>query len=177
VSRPLLAVALVACGGAEARPPAAPAPAPAAAAPVAAAAPARPADPLADDLRFCLDETNRYRASVGRPPLVRSAALDAYAAAGARADSRSRRPHQHFSTVALPQPYRELGENIIPWWRLEPGTSVRDILQRGLAGMWAEGPGGGHYENLVGPYTEMGCAILVDRGEVTVVQDFLRSPG
>jgi hypothetical protein len=40
--------------------------------------------------------------------------------------------------------------------------------------MWAEGPGGGHYDNMASSrYTRLGCGIYVSPGEaVWVVQDF-----
>ena len=50
--------------------------------------------------------------------------------------------------------------------------SVRAIVRQGLSQMWAEGPGGSHYENMKGAYTEMGCGIFISNGEVTVSQDF-----
>jgi hypothetical protein len=37
---------------------------------------------------------------------------------------------------------------------------------------WAEGPGGGHYDNMIHGHTEMACGIAVINGEVTVTQDF-----
>ena len=50
--------------------------------------------------------------------------------------------------------------------------SVHKLLVQGLANMWAEGPGGGHYENMRGPYTELGCGVFVNGVEITIVQDF-----
>jgi hypothetical protein len=38
--------------------------------------------------------------------------------------------------------------------------------------MWAEGRGGGHHENMRGPYSEIGCGVFVNGNEVTVVQAF-----
>jgi hypothetical protein len=46
------------------------------------------------------------------------------------------------------------------------------VIQQGLAMMWAEGPGGGHYENMRGSYTQLGCGVFVNGNEITVVQDF-----
>ncbi len=167
----LAVLLLVACG---ATAPAAPPPSPARER-RAAAAPKSESKPD-DDLVFCVDETNRYRKKAGKPALRRSAQLEAFAAEGAAADARSRRPHGHFSSVAYPHAYREMGENVIPWWPLKQYGSVREIIRVGLSGMWAEGPGGGHYENLVGNFTEVGCGIHIANGEVTVTQDFLRPP-
>jgi hypothetical protein len=39
--------------------------------------------------------------------------------------------------------------------------------------LWAEGPSGGHYQNIVGPYTQVGCGIYILNGsEVHVTTDF-----
>jgi len=129
-----------------------------------------------DDLGFCVDEINRYRARAKAPALQRSTELEAFAAEGAKADSAARRAHHHFSRVAYPHPYREMGENEIPWWPVAKEGGVAEVIRAGLAGMWGEGPGGGHYENLVGRFTHVGCGIHIAGDEVTVVMDFLRPP-
>jgi hypothetical protein len=49
---------------------------------------------------------------------------------------------------------------------------VRTIVQQGLAQEWAEGPGGSHYENMRGNFSEVACGISINNGEVTVTQDF-----
>ena len=138
---------------------------------VAAAAPAKK-----DDLELCVEEINRYRGRAKKPALVRSAELEEFAAAGAKADGAARQAHRHFSRVAYPHPYREMGENEIPWWPLAQYGGVAEVIRAGLAGMWGEGPGGGHYENLVGKFTYVGCGIHVAGDEITVVMDFLRPP-
>jgi len=122
---------------------------------------------LAAELAFCRDEINRYRASVSRPLLARSQALEAFAARGAEIDGVARIAHHHFTmtngggTAAA--------ETEILWWR---GAAVRTIIQQGLAQMWQAGVQGAHYRVLVGPYTEVGCGLFIADGEVTVVQDF-----
>ena len=63
-------------------------------------------------------------------------------------------------------------ENEIPRWPLDYAGSVTATIKKGIADMWAEGPGGGHYENMKGDYTELGCGIYVDGSSVTVVQDY-----
>jgi len=143
---------------------------------VAACAAGRPAAPApapaaqGSDVTFCVDEINRYRKRAGRRPLRRSAELERYAAAGAKHDVRVRRAHDHFARVPMPGPLSAAAENEIPWWPLQ-GT-VRDVIRAGIASMWNEGRGGGHYENLVGHFDEVGCGLHVGRGEVTIVQDF-----
>ena len=120
---------------------------------------------------FCVDETNRYRAMVGRPPLARSAELEAFADQGAEMASASRRAHGHF--IATSGGGIASAENEVPWWDGGP-NDVRSVVEMGLALMWSEGPGGGHYDNIVGNHTSVGCGIYAGNGTVTVTQDFGR---
>jgi len=135
----------------------------------AAASAGPPADsPYERELQFCVDRTNEYRASVHLPALSRSADLERYADAAARHDGKAHKPHQYFKKtrgggIAL-------AENAIPWWSLSDVGSVQDVVDRGLAMMWAEGKGGGHYRNLTGHYRMVGCGVFVNGDEVTVVQ-------
>ena len=126
--------------------------------------------PYESELQFCVDQTNEYRASLHLAALKRSEALEAYASKSARVDAKSRVPHQYFEKtegggIAM-------AETLIPWWPLSRYGSVREIVRRGLAGMWAEGRGGGHYDIIVGKYAEVGCGIYSDGTNATVVQAF-----
>jgi len=128
------------------------------------------AGPYESELHFCVDQTNEYRASLHLPALKRSEALETYAVTSARVDARSRVPHHYFEKtdgggIAM-------AETLIPWWHLSGYGSVREIVRRGLARMWAEGRGGGHYDIIVGRYAELGCGIYSDGTNVTVVQAF-----
>jgi uncharacterized protein YkwD len=118
---------------------------------------------------FCVDETNRYRAMVGKPPITRSDALEAYADVGAQQDGTTGNAHGHFS--ATNGGGISFAENEIPRW---PGGAgdVRQVITEGLALMWSEGPGGGHYENMIGNHAKLGCGVYVGGGAITVVQDF-----
>ena len=115
---------------------------------------------------FCVTETNRYRATLGLKPLTRSSTLEAYAAVGAREDGLSGQHHQHFRRTSGGGV--AVAEN--EFW----GTNLalHTLMVRSLADMWAEGPGGGHYENMRGPYTQLGCGVFVNGVDITVVQDF-----
>ena len=160
------AVVFTGCGGdAPAGPPLPPSPSP----PVArAAAPLPPPEPGAADR--CVELINEYRAGGGLPPLQQSAVLEHYAAEAAIHDGTSRRAHQYFSMT------RGAGvataENEIPWWPIGGTGGVDKVLDEALKAMWGEGPGGGHYENLAGPYEQAGCGIFVNEGHVTIVQAF-----
>lgn len=125
-----------------------------------------PAD-FAAELALCVDETNRYRASVGRPPLARSDDLASFAAEAARQDAQKHEAHYYFKLTNGHGIAR--AENEILWWR---GFPIREVVQQGIAQMWRSGPSGEHYDIMVGPYTKLGCGIYVNAGEVTVAQDF-----
>ena len=121
----------------------------------------------AAELALCADETNRYRASVGLRPLVRSAALEDFAARAASVDGVAHIAHNHFAMTNGAGV--SSAETEILWWR---GFSVRAVIQRGLAQMWQVGPGGEHYDIIAGSFSEIGCGIAVNGSEVTVTQDF-----
>jgi hypothetical protein len=120
----------------------------------------------------CITETNRYRAQVGRAPVAHSQALEDYADEGAMVDFSSS-PHNHFSTtqgggIAF-------AENECPQqgnWRLPAGGDMSALVGQCIAAFFSEGPGGGHYENMMGPYAKLGCGIYQQDTRVTIVQDF-----
>lgn len=122
------------------------------------------------DLVFCVDETNRYRSLRGRPALTRSSTLEAYAAEGAQEDGQAHAGHRHFQRtqgggIAF-------AENELPWWPTAQFQNVRAVMASGIAGFYGEGPGGGHYDNMMGGYTQVGCGVYIANGEITVVQNF-----
>lgn len=126
------------------------------------------------DLEFCVAETNRLRATVGRPAVARSAALEAYAAVGARDDTNNMDAHGHFGDtngggIAF-------AENTCPaWLGWNVQGTVRDTVAACLDAFWDEGPGGGHYDNMVGNHGTLGCGIyLTPSGGITIMQDFGR---
>ena len=124
--------------------------------------------PAADDHQYCVDVVNRYRAMIGRAPLERATELEAFADEGAEEDTRTGWPHGHFSSNTGSGAW---AENEIPSWPGDEG-SVRDVIDEGTEMMWNEGPGGGHYENIIGDFTGVACGIYFGGGVVTIVQDF-----
>jgi hypothetical protein len=135
--------------------------------------PEDPADPddLETQLQHCVDVINDHRARHGLGPLSRSAELEDCAMEGARSDAASGMPHDHFSRtggcgVAF-------AENEIPGWDVGMSGSVLAVIEEGTQMMMDEGPGGGHYENIVGARNAVGCGVFVtSSGSVWVVQDF-----
>jgi hypothetical protein len=82
------------------------------------------------ELIFCIAETNRLRASVGRSPLARSAELEAYAASAARVDGLARTPHQ-YSQATNHGNGLSLAENELLYWNLSHYKTVRNIVAQG----------------------------------------------
>lgn len=125
-----------------------------------------------DDLLFCLQLINGYRASINVPPLARDPRLEAFALEAARIDSESHLPHGHW--IATSGGDVSYAENEIPLWPLSRYGSVQRIIEIGTEAMWGEGPGGGHYENIAGDYwTHAGCGIWITSDQrVTVTQEF-----
>ena len=128
-------------------------------------------------LAFCVSETNRYRAMNSKPALAENAALEAYAAVGAMDDFNTS-PHHHFSTTqggGIAQ-----AENECPQqgnWQLPPGGDMKALVGQCVAAFYSEGPGSdynthGHYINMMGPYSKLGCGIYQSGSKVTIVQDY-----
>jgi uncharacterized protein YkwD len=161
VKRLLLACALASsCGSAS----------PAIPSPPAASASIAETTFSAADLAFCVADINRYRALANRPALAASAALDAYAAAGAQADAVAGSAHSHFIAG------RGGGIAAAESELLTSPRSLYPTLQGAIASLdsiaWSEGPAGGHYQNLIGAYTQVGCGAYATANAVTIVQDF-----
>ena len=123
------------------------------------------------EVSLCVEQTNRYRASIGRASLKRSDALETYATAAARTDGLAHVAHKHARQTNLGNGTSR-AENAILWWSLRSYDTVERVVKLGLADMWKQGEGGTHYRNLAGNYTEVGCGIFVNGDEVTVVQAF-----
>ena len=120
---------------------------------------------------FCVTETNRYRTDNGRAPVARSTELEQFADTGAMIDF-SGSPHDHFKQtngggIAF-------AENECPHWGLaaQGGGDMNTLVAACIAAFVSEGPGGGHYENLMGNYAKLGCGIFQSGGDVTLVQDY-----
>jgi hypothetical protein len=123
------------------------------------------------DTAFCVAEINRLRASVGQSPLARTERLESFATEAARVDTEAGVPHTHFRQTNGGNGIA-MAENTIPWWKVKSHGSVRNVIRDGLAQMWSQGPGGAHYDNMSGGYSEVGCGVFVSDGEVTISQDF-----
>ena len=130
-----------------------------------------PVGVTAADLQFCVDSINQLRARVGKPALAHSSTLDAYGQKSATNDGQSGLAHEYYRSnngggVSL-------AENEVIAWSLTEFHSVQGVITASDDDLfWAEGPGGGHYQNIVGPYTQAGCGVYVNGQAVTVTTEF-----
>ena len=140
-----------------------------------ATAPSSTSDPgnpaFSAEAGLCVEQTNRYRATIGRAALQRSEVLEAYATAAARNDGLAHVAHQYAKQTNLGNGTSR-AENALLWWSLRYYGSVQQVIKLGVADMRKQGDGCVHYRNLVGNYSELGCCIFVNGDEVTVVQAF-----
>ena len=111
----------------------------------------------------CVDHINQLRATLGRPKYTRWTANETCTDGQANADGASGTAHSAFGQC------NESGQCECPGW-----GSVADIVPGCLDAMWAEGPGGGHYEIMASAqYTMVSCGFAVAAdGSVWGTQDY-----
>lgn len=127
-----------------------------------------PSDPYGDARIRCVDRTNALRATKGLGPIPRLAKAEPCVDGQAKADSESGKPHSAFNACLDQVKWKAAAQNECPGY-----GSVEDTLTKCLDMMWAEGPGGGHYDAMVGGSTHTACGIYTTpAGKVWLVEDF-----
>ena len=122
--------------------------------------------------KLCLDTINTLRAKVGKPKVAWSKSLEAFADQGTRYDSERNQAHAHFGAFSK-QADPSDAENAVPGWPIKQYKNVAAVVAQGAKMMWDEGPGGGHYDNIIGDHTAVGCGIyMTPAGGVWVIHDF-----
>ncbi len=131
-----------------------------------------------------LDVINMYRAMMSLPPYVLDQQLSAFALAGSQELSMDHMPHQHFITASNDGTLwtsgfmGSAGENQGDPNGWPPASS--DPVQNELTqidqiqqAMFAEGPGGGHYDNIMSPtFTRLGVGLLEVGDVLYLTNDF-----
>jgi hypothetical protein len=127
-----------------------------------------PNDPYGDARTRCVNRTNALRATKGLAPIPILTKAEPCVDGQAKADSESGKAHSAFNACLDQVKWKAAGQNECPGY-----GSVEDTLTKCLDMMWAEGPGGGHYDNMVGGSTHTACGIYTTpAGKVWLVQDF-----
>jgi hypothetical protein len=128
-------------------------------------------DPYASARQTCVDRVNQLRATKGLGPMARLSSAEDCADGQAKTDSQTGMAHSAFSACVNEVPnWTGVAQNECPNW-----GSVAATLSGCIDAMWGEGPGGGHYENMVGDYDYLACGFYTtSQGKVWMVQDFWR---
>ena len=126
-------------------------------------------DPYGDARIRCVERTNELRATKGLPPIPRLASAEPCVDGQAKADAESGKAHGSFDACFDQVPrWKGVAQNECPGY-----ASVEATLKSCLDMMWAEGPGGGHYDNMVGGSTHTACGFhTTPAGKVWMIQDF-----
>jgi hypothetical protein len=116
----------------------------------------------------CVDRTNALRATKGLGPIPRLAKAEPCVDGQAKKDSETGEAHSAFDDCLDQVKWKGAGQNECPGY-----GSVESALGGCLDAMWAEGPGGGHYDNMVGNSTHTACGFYTTpQGKVWMIQDF-----
>jgi hypothetical protein len=131
--------------------------------------PSTSGDDYGDARVRCVDRTNALRASIGLSPIPRLASAEPCVDGQAKSDSETGKAHGAFEAcLDEVEGWRSVGQNECPGY-----GSVESALGTCLDMMWAEGPGGGHYDNMVGDSTHTACGFYTTpKGKVWMIQDF-----
>jgi hypothetical protein len=144
--------------------------------------PVRPADPYPSDplVRYNVERINAYRSRKGLAPIVYDATMSTFARAGSEQLARDHTPHAHFAAhiEGAPGFGSRSAENqgdpagvppLAPG-ALENGKKQIDLL---LEIMMNEGPGGGHYDNIMNPaLRRVGIGLAYVSGRFYLTNDF-----
>lgn len=127
------------------------------------------ADEYGDARIRCVDRTNELRASMQLPPIPRLASAEPCVDGQAKSDSETGKAHGAFDAcLGQVKNWRGAAQNECPGY-----GSVESALGTCLDMMWAEGPGGGHFDNMVGDSTQTACGFYTTpQGKVWMIQDF-----
>ncbi len=128
-----------------------------------------PDDAYGDARIRCVNRTNELRATKGLAPIARLASAEPCVDGQAKSDSESGKAHGAFSAcLDQVKGWKGVAQNECPNY-----SSVEDTLTKCLDAMWAEGPGGGHYDNMISDSTKTACGIYTTpAGKVWLIQDF-----
>jgi hypothetical protein len=158
----------------------------------AEAPPDRPADAYPSDplVKYNVDAINMYRKKHGAPPLKYDAKISIFATAASKQLAQDHKAHAYFNAhvkTSLSDPDAKKGksgfgsrgaENQGDWDgvpRMEKndlanGKKQIDVMMKL---MYDEGPGGGHYENMINPkFKRVGVALVYVNDKLYLTNDF-----
>ncbi|HVJ93253.1 MAG TPA: CAP domain-containing protein [Labilithrix sp.] len=148
----------------------------------AAPPPARPADPYPSDplVKYNVERVNAYRAQKRLPPLLYDARISAFARRGSEQLSRDHVAHAHFAKNVQGAPGfgSRSAENQgdpsgVPALDNNASRNGKMQIDVMLKLMMDEGPGGGHYDNMMNPrFRRIGIGLVYAGGRLYMTNDF-----
>ncbi|HVH46651.1 MAG TPA: CAP domain-containing protein [Labilithrix sp.] len=148
----------------------------------APAPPARPADPYPSDplVRYNVERVNAYRAQKGLPALLYDANISAFARRGSEQLARDHAPHAHFAANVKGAPGfgSRSAENQgdpggVPSLDADASRNGKKQVDIMLKLMMDEGPGGGHYDNMMNTrFRRIGIGLFYAGGKLYMTNDF-----
>lgn len=151
----------------------------------APAPPPRPEDPYPADplVKYNVEQINRYRGAKNLGPVLYDAKISAFAKRGSEQYARDHTPHAHFAANATgPTPPPGFGSrsaenqgdpNGVPSMDPDPVKNGKKQIDVMLKMMMDEGPGGGHYDNMMNPrFRRVGIGLVYSGGRLYMTNDF-----
>ncbi len=113
---------------------------------------------------ICVATINEYRATKGLPPYTRWTDAESCTDGESQSDAMTLRGHGAFGKCG------EFAQNECPGWPGPAGTMIPQCLKV----MWAEGPGGGHYDAMASrKYAKVACGFgTASDGSIWAAQNF-----
>ena len=144
--------------------------------------PARPADPYPADplVRYNVERVNAYRARKNLPPYLYDQRISNFAMAGSQQLASDHHPHAHFQAEAQGAPGfgSKAAENQgdpsgVPPLDADKVRNGQKQIDTMLELMFAEGPGGGHYDNMMSvELRRIGVGVFYSGGRLFLTNDF-----
>ncbi len=144
--------------------------------------PPRPADPWPGDplVKHNVDRVNAYRAKKGLPALLYDAKISSFARDGSEQLAKDHSPHAHFrdKVDGAPGFGSRSAENQgdpsgVPSLDPDAGANGKKQVDVMMKLMFDEGPGGGHYENMMNArFRRIGIGLFYSDGKLYLTNDF-----
>jgi hypothetical protein len=144
--------------------------------------PPRPADPYPSDglIRYNVERVNAYRSQKGLAPLLYDAKISSFALRGSEQLSHDHTPHAHFAagTKDVPGFGSMAAENQgdpsgVPPFESDRVKNGQKQIDTMLQLMMDEGPGGGHYDNMMNArFRRIGIGLHYAVGKLYLTNDF-----
>ena len=131
------------------------------------------------DVQYTIDQINAYRQTVAAPALVGNQQLHDFAVDGSQQLYNDHIPHKHFQDHSATLFTTDGFVNVAGENQGDPNgwpvrANVRAQIDEILAAMWAEGPGGGHHDNMASTaFFRVGIGLVLDpTGKLYFTNDF-----